>query len=720
MEEGERSPSRGREADKERHPLTPEQSTSPPAVASSPPASFTSSSSYSSSSFPLSASPLSFISPASSPRPPTSQEERRGEEGEESKVELPYLSAGQSPMSSDAEDSSPLLDPAFPIPRASSPASLLVERFPSSPLPAFFIPEMEESEDDGQGPPDLAMEEAEESVLSCPGTPSSTASSSHPSSSSSTVALQLDDFTCCICLSLLLDPITLHCQHSYCRHCLVACFELSAKRCPSCRSPADAGLLYEHLLPNTLLTNILKAAFPSRYKRREELIRPLRESWKRKVAIYYSTELIFPYQSVLLNMHERRYALLMQRLQQIRTGPRSFALLSSACSPTQGAVGVVCEVVGDCVSDSGAVQVNAKSRCQVQSLWVEEGTHGLAIARVEPIEDVDESSPPSSYASQVSDAVGRIHQLISTHDALSPLSFHTKFGSVPSSPHQLSFWIFQALAVDAGGGHHWLAAEVMASRSLLWRLNVGEDLLNESITALMQQRQQQEGSRRRGAGGRSEARLSCPYSGFQVVSPLLSPHPSPLSLSLPPPGLYALQPSYDGMRGRAQPLPAYFDEHKQPQQQQPPPPHLQQAPEWAPPWAPRPPHARRSRHHQHPAAHHRHQPQRGPQAAQQPPPHPHWPSPPPVTHQQRAQAHAQLRSGGPPASFHAYRPPSLHQPRSMPTLSMAASPPPPLLNWVSSLPASPPSPGLLLPPPATDFLPQQTAPAAAFRPYSLF
>ena len=694
-------------------------STAPSSTASSP------------SSFPLSLSLPSSISPSSSPHPLTSQEdeeEGRHVEREESKVELPFFSADQSPVPSPIpsdDDPHPLLEPVFPIPRTSTPAPHPAQLRSSSPSLPYFNPESSDEADC----PELAVDDTT-TASSAPASPSSsTSSSSSLPASTSAVTLQLDDFTCCICLSLLLDPITLHCQHSMCRHCLVSCFELSAKRCPSCRSPADAGLSYEHLLPNTLLINILKAAFPSRYARREEMVRSIREGWKLKQAIYYTSELIFPYQSVLLNTHERRYQLLMQRLQQRRTGPRTFALLSSSTAvPAQGAVGVLCEVVGDCVSDSGAVQVNARSRCQVQSLWVEEGTHGLAFARVEPIEDVDESEPSSSsssYAQQVADAVARIHQLIATHDALSPLSFHSKFGTVPPAPHQLSFWIFQALAVDAGGGHHWLAAGVMTSRSLLWRLNVGEDLLNESCTALLQQQRQQEGHRRRGTGGRSEARPSCPYPTFQVVSPLSSPHPPPLSL--PPPGLYALPPSYSNeqMRGRAQALPAYQEEHKQPppQSQAQQPPHSQHAQplDWPPQWAPpRPPHARRSRHHQHQQAAHRQLPQRAPQSVQPPPPHPHWPSPPLVTHQQRAQAHAHLRSGNTHHSFHAYRPPSLHPPRSVPTLSMAPSPPPPLLSWVNSVPGSPPSPGLLLPPPATDFLPQQPQPAAAFRPYQLF
>ena len=440
-----------------------------------------------------------------------------------------------------------------------------------------------------------------------------------------------------------------------CRHCLVSCFELSAKRCPSCRAPTSPSLAYEWVQPNHLLVNLLKQAFPSRYRRREATVLPIKEGWKRKFPIFFQSDLLFPYQSVLLNLHEPRYQLMLQRLQQIpsRAGPRAFALIASGPMAVEGAVGIICEVVGECLSESGAVQVNAKGRCQVQSLWVEEGT-GLAYCRVDFLEDVDEEE-----GTQVSDAVARILSLISSHDSLSSVSFHSKFGSIPSSPHHLSFWIFQALALDAGNVDPRMAAEVMSSRSLLWRLNVGEDLLHESIHSLMQQKalRQEEGQDRFSGRRRGESRFfgdgqryTCPYAGAAA---------GPLIPSLPP-GMYGSVSAFNDLtfepvRARALQPAAYFDEHKQPPQAQ--------------DWGQR--HARRARHQYQP-------PHRFSQRGQQPHPplpqhhhaHPHWSPPLPAHHQHVVPGHRAAPSHG----YHAYRPPSLRPPRSM-AAAVSASPP---------------------------------------------
>ena len=338
--------------------------------------------------------------------------------------------------------------------------------------------------------------------------------------------LQLEDYTCCICLSLLVDPITLHCQHSYCRHCLVSCFELSAKRCPACRTPSDPRLAIEQLQSNTLLINLLKLAWPQRYARREQSVREVRDSWKHKFAVYYSHELVFPDQSLLVNMTEPRYKVMLHRLAQ-GSSPhsRSFALLPHQ-QPSAGGVGVICEVLGECLSDSGAVQVMARHRFVIASAWVEDGTHGLHYVRVELVDDIDESS--SEHSAQVTAAVSRLHSLIAAYSDVSPVSFYSKHGSIPASPLALSFWIFQALAVDSalGGVDQWLANEVLSSRSLLWRLDVGEDLLRDAIAAMQQQMHMQEDyvSSRRAIAAAAAAHSSlCPYAASYYDSSSVPP-----------------------------------------------------------------------------------------------------------------------------------------------------------------------------------------------------
>ena len=51
------------------------------------------------------------------------------------------------------------------------------------------------------------------------------------------------DFTCSVCSDILLDPVSLHCGHSFCQLCLAGVWQSSGRlpaarlACPVCRLP---------------------------------------------------------------------------------------------------------------------------------------------------------------------------------------------------------------------------------------------------------------------------------------------------------------------------------------------------------------------------------------------------------------------------------------------------------------------------------------------------
>lgn len=47
--------------------------------------------------------------------------------------------------------------------------------------------------------------------------------------------LQLKDVVCSICQSILIEPVTLPCNHFFCRHCFNGSVENNALCCPLCR-----------------------------------------------------------------------------------------------------------------------------------------------------------------------------------------------------------------------------------------------------------------------------------------------------------------------------------------------------------------------------------------------------------------------------------------------------------------------------------------------------
>ena len=97
----------------------------------------------------------------------------------------------------------------------------------------------------------------------------------------------------------------------------------------------------------------------------------------------------------------------------------------------------LCELIAETERNRGvgAFHVVTTQRFIVESVWQEDGTHGLHYARVVILEDVDESTVAVAVDTLVQQSVERIHSAIQLYNSVCPfpLSFHSRFGSVPSS-----------------------------------------------------------------------------------------------------------------------------------------------------------------------------------------------------------------------------------------------------------------------------------------------
>ncbi|CAM9606992.1 unnamed protein product, partial [Ectocarpus fasciculatus] len=51
-----------------------------------------------------------------------------------------------------------------------------------------------------------------------------------------TATLPLAALECAVCLSLVCEPVSLSCGHSFCRVCLVNTLRRNKKKCPTCRA----------------------------------------------------------------------------------------------------------------------------------------------------------------------------------------------------------------------------------------------------------------------------------------------------------------------------------------------------------------------------------------------------------------------------------------------------------------------------------------------------
>ncbi|XP_034773458.2 zinc-binding protein A33-like [Acipenser ruthenus] len=64
------------------------------------------------------------------------------------------------------------------------------------------------------------------------------------------------ELSCAVCCEIFKDPVTLHCNHSFCKACLDQCWkEKRARECPVCRTRASMG----QLPPNFALRNIVES-----------------------------------------------------------------------------------------------------------------------------------------------------------------------------------------------------------------------------------------------------------------------------------------------------------------------------------------------------------------------------------------------------------------------------------------------------------------------------
>ena len=70
----------------------------------------------------------------------------------------------------------------------------------------------------------------------------------------------LDDVTCAICLSILHEPASLQCGHTFCSRCVQTALRRTAA-CPVCRQPASQVLAVNHLL-----SRLLTQTFPEETK----------------------------------------------------------------------------------------------------------------------------------------------------------------------------------------------------------------------------------------------------------------------------------------------------------------------------------------------------------------------------------------------------------------------------------------------------------------------
>ncbi len=127
---------------------------------------------------------------------------------------------------------------------------------------------------------------------------------------------------CSLCLSLICEPITTACGHSFCRVCLVKSLSRHKKKCPTCREVCHISA--ENAAENIMIKNIAMALDSALYAARLVEFQAEKRTWNTLYPIFYYNSAMFPGSRLSLHLFEPRYKLMMQR---VVNSSRAFAFV---------------------------------------------------------------------------------------------------------------------------------------------------------------------------------------------------------------------------------------------------------------------------------------------------------------------------------------------------------------------------------------------------------
>jgi hypothetical protein len=123
--------------------------------------------------------------------------------------------------------------------------------------------------------------------------------------------ISISNFDCQLCLSMLCEPVTIACGHTFCKTCLIAVMDRSRKKCPTCRAPCHFSA--RGRVVNVLVSSMLKQYFPVQYAKRLAEVEEIEKSFKAQVPLFCFNEVLFPHQPFHLHFFEPRYRLMIER-----------------------------------------------------------------------------------------------------------------------------------------------------------------------------------------------------------------------------------------------------------------------------------------------------------------------------------------------------------------------------------------------------------------------
>ncbi|KAJ7904534.1 PUA-like domain-containing protein [Mycena olivaceomarginata] len=251
------------------------------------------------------------------------------------------------------------------------------------------------------------------------------------------------ELSCEICFTLLYNPVTTPCQHTFCSKCLHRALDHS-NLCPLCRDELPGFSFFEDHPTNQTLETLLVTAFPLEYIARGDAIAAEERDARLDTPIFVCM-LIFPGHPTALHFFEPRYRLMLRRC--LEQDVPSFGMIMPA---RPGAPPV------------RSVQMLADGRSMVET-WstyrfriLERGTlDGYTVARIERIDDVPDSPslglplPGGPSNEQLMDTCTQFLQQLRRGTAPWVVQrLNNVYGAPPTDPAQFAYWVALVLPID--------------------------------------------------------------------------------------------------------------------------------------------------------------------------------------------------------------------------------------------------------------------------------
>jgi Lon protease-like protein len=289
-----------------------------------------------------------------------------------------------------------------------------------------------------------------------------------------------NELDCHVCYSLILDPLTTPCGHTFCRRCVAGVLGHS-DLCPVCRRKLSMLSNLQAEPTNKRVAGLIESLFPDQVAARREALPHDELDFEEGTVPLFVCTLSFPGMPTFLHVYERRYRIMM--LRALASGTRRFGMVAyNHGNRPQGNMGrapflqygTLLRIERFDTLRDGRCLVIARgiSRFRVTKSEMQEGYH---VGRTERIDDVSLAEEEALESREVSNAA-RAAPSLEEHLGQSPLEsmstqelfelgrnfvqkqssagsgwLHPRalmaYGNLPTDPAQFPWWLASVLPV---------------------------------------------------------------------------------------------------------------------------------------------------------------------------------------------------------------------------------------------------------------------------------